>query len=308
VIAQAEDQTEKERCTVSIVSMKALLEAGVHFGHRTRRWHPKMRTFIFTERNGIHIIDLQQTMRQVNTAYSTVRDMVREGGLVLFVGTKKQAQETIKLEAARCSMPFMAERWLGGTLTNFRTIRQRVEYMTELERRNVRGELDRLPKKEAMILRHELARLNLRLGGLRNMTHLPDLVFVVDVQRESLAVTEANKLRIPVVAMVDTNCDPDPISYPIPSNDDAIRAIKLMTGKIADAVVEGLQMRAVDEAERAAEQPQATLPLQEAEEEKPQPARYFAAGQEAEEDEYLGPSILARLARGLDENNQEQSE
>jgi small subunit ribosomal protein S2 len=288
--------------------MKALLEAGVHFGHRTRRWHPKMRTFIFTERNGIHIIDLQQTMRQVNTAYSTVRDMVREGGLVLFVGTKKQAQETIKLEAARCSMPFMAERWLGGTLTNFRTIRQRVEYMTELERRNVRGELDRLPKKEAMILRHELARLNLRLGGLRNMTHLPDLVFVVDVQRESLAVTEANKLRIPVVAMVDTNCDPDPISYPIPSNDDAIRAIKLMTGKIADAVVEGLQMRAVDEAERAAEQPQATLPLQEAEEEKPQPTRYSAAGQEAEEDEYLGPSILARLARGLDENNQEQSE
>jgi len=308
VIAQAEDQTEKECCTVSIVSMKALLEAGVHFGHRTRRWHPKMRTFIFTERNGIHIIDLQQTMRQVNTAYSTVRDMVREGGLVLFVGTKKQAQETIKLEAGRCSMPFMAERWLGGTLTNFRTIRQRVEYMTELERRNMRGELDRLPKKEAMILRHELARLNLRLGGLRNMTHLPDLVFVVDVQRESLAVTEANKLRIPVVAMVDTNCDPDPISYPIPSNDDAIRAIKLMAGKIADAVVEGLQMRAVDEAERATEQPLATLPLEEAEQEKPQPARYSAAGQEAEEDEYLGPSILARLARGLDENNQEENE
>ena len=215
--------------------MKSLLEAGVHFGHRTRRWHPKMRTFIFTERNGIHIIDLQQTMRQVNTAYGVVRDTVRNGGLVLFVGTKKQAQETIRTEAERCGMPYVVERWLGGTLTNFRTIRQRVEFMADLERRKERGELDRLPKKEAQILTNELQRLNTRLGGLRTMTHLPDILFIVDVQRESLAVTEANKLNIPIVAMVDTNCDPDPIDYPIPSNDDAIRAIKLMAGKIADA-------------------------------------------------------------------------
>ena len=211
-----------------------------------------MRTFIFTERNGIHIIDLQQTMRQVNTAYSVVRDTVREGGLVLFVGTKKQAQETIQAEAERCGMPYITQRWLGGTLTNFRTIRRRVEYMADLERRQARGELDRLPKKEALLLRSELVRLDNRIGGLRNMTHLPDMLFIVDVQRESLAVTEANKLHIPIVAMVDTNCDPDPIDYPIPSNDDAIRAIKLMAGKMADAVIEGMQMRAVDEADRAA--------------------------------------------------------
>ena len=187
-----------------------------------------MRTFIFTERNGIHIIDLQQTMRQVNTAYSTVRDIVREGGLVLFVGTKKQAQETIKAEADRCGMPYVTQRWLGGTLTNFRTIRSRVEYMVDLERRSTRGELDRLPKKEALLLRSELARLELRIGGLRNMGHVPDALFIVDVTRESLGVEEANKLHIPIVAMVDTNADPDPIDYPIPSNDDAIRAIKLI--------------------------------------------------------------------------------
>ena len=229
---------------MSVISMKQLLEAGVHFGHRTRRWHPKMRTYIFTERNGIHIIDLQQTMRQVNTAYQVVRDTVREGGLVLFVGTKKQAQETIRGEAERCGMPFITTRWLGGTLTNFRTIRGRVEYMADVERRQARGELDRLPKKEALLLRSELVRFDTRIGGLRNMTHRPDIIFIVDVQRESLAVTEANKLHIPIVAMVDTNCDPDPIDYPIPSNDDAIRAIKLMAGKMADAVIEGIQMRA----------------------------------------------------------------
>jgi small subunit ribosomal protein S2 len=275
---------------VSVISMKSLLEAGVHFGHRTRRWHPKMRTFIFTERNGIHIIDLQQTMRQVNTAYGIVRDTVRNGGLVLLVGTKKQAQETIRTEADRCGMPFVVERWLGGTLTNFRTIRQRVEFMADLERRKERGELDRLPKKEAQILTNELQRLNTRLGGLRSMTHLPDILFIVDVQRESLAVTEANKLNIPIVAMVDTNCDPDPIDYPIPSNDDAIRAIKLMAGKIADAVIEGMQLRAVDEADRAAEaanKPEVQT-NEEAEEEQ--------ARQEAMGDDLLGPSIMAHLA------------
>ena len=296
---QAEVQTEGSR-TVSVISMKALLEAGVHFGHRTRRWHPKMRTFIFTERNGIHIIDLQQTMKQVNTAYTTLRDIVREGGLVLFVGTKKQAQETIKTEAERCEMPFVTERWLGGTLTNFRTISQRVEFMADLERRDARGELERLPKKEALLLRAELARLQTRIGGLRTMTHLPDAIFIVDVQRESLGVTEANKLHIPIVAMVDTNCDPDPIDYPIPSNDDSIRAIKLMAGKMADDVIEGLQMRAVDEADRAAARPEAyQAPVEAVEriEKKGEPAVKYEFGGE---DEFLGPSILAKLAQGLD--------
>jgi small subunit ribosomal protein S2 len=282
---------------VSVISMKSLLEAGVHFGHRTRRWHPKMRTFIFTERNGIHIIDLQQTMRQVNTAYGIVRDTVRNGGLVLFVGTKKQAQETIRSEAERCGMPYVVERWLGGTLTNFRTIRQRVEFMTDLERRKERGELERLPKKEAQILTNELQRLNTRLGGLRVMPHVPDMLFIVDVQRESLAVTEANKLNIPIVAMVDTNCDPDPINYPIPSNDDAIRAIKLMAGKVADAVIEGMQLRAVDEADRAAEA--ANKPELQTEEE----AEEEQARQEAMDDDLLGPSIMARLASEQDEES-----
>jgi small subunit ribosomal protein S2 len=288
---------------VSVISMKSLLEAGVHFGHRTRRWHPKMRTFIFTERNGIHIIDLQQTMRQVNTAYQVVRDTVRNGGLVLFVGTKKQAQDTIKQEAERCGMPYVTERWLGGTLTNFRTIRQRVDFMTDLERRRERGELERLPKKEALKLNAELVRLNIRLGGLRVMPHLPDVLFIVDVQRESLAVTEANKLNIPIVAMVDTNCDPDPINYPIPSNDDAIRAIKLMAGKMADAVVEGMQLRAVDEADRAAEEARATDGAEETDRATLQGRRDVEVEEEEERTEdYLGPSVMAHLAAEQDEN------
>lgn len=291
---------------MSVISMKQLLEAGVHFGHRTRRWHPKMRTFIFTERNGIHIIDLQQTMRQVNNAYQVVRDTVRAGGLVLFVGTKKQAQETIRQEAERCGMPFVTQRWLGGTLTNFRTIRQRVDYMTELEKRETRGELERLPKKEALLLRNELVRLNLRIGGLRTMSHLPDVLFIVDVQRESLAVTEANKLHVPIVAMVDTNCDPDPIDHPIPSNDDAIRAIKLMAGKMADAVLEGLELRTVDEADRGATgRPQAEFePEDELAAEKPTASDHFDREDfelsEDEPEELLGPSVLARLAEGRD--------
>jgi small subunit ribosomal protein S2 len=284
---------------VSVITMKSLLEAGVHFGHRTRRWHPKMRTFIFTERNGIHIIDLQQTMRQVNAAYNAIRDVVREGGLVLFVGTKKQAQDTIRAEAERCEMPYVVSRWLGGTLTNFRTIRQRIEYMEELERRQEQGELERLPKKEALLLRHELARLQRRIGGLRTMTRLPDIVFIVDVQREALAVSEANKLQIPVVAMVDTNCNPEPIDYPIPSNDDAIRAIKLMAGKMADAVIEGRHLREIDEAERAAAAPEAVGPV---EEEKPVPS---AEPEEIPEDLYLGPSTLAKLDKGRDELEEE---
>lgn len=291
--------------------MKQLLEAGVHFGHRTRRWHPKMRTFIFTERNGIHIIDLQQTMRQVNNAYQIIRDTVREGGLVLFVGTKKQAQETIRQEAERCGMPFITQRWLGGTLTNLRTIRQRIDYMQELERRDANGEFDRLPKKEALLLHNEMQRLLTRIGGLRTMTHLPDLLFIVDIQRESLAVTEANKLHIPIVAMVDTNCNPEPIDYPIPSNDDAIRAIKLMAGKMADAVIEGLQMRAVDEADRAASGPSAYA-LPEEDDEKPTQAsekdRLAFEEPEGADEDYLGPSTLAKMAEGLDENQDEDAE
>jgi small subunit ribosomal protein S2 len=268
-----------------------------------------MRTYIFTERNGIHIIDLQQTMRQVNTAYQIVRDTVREGGLVLFVGTKKQAQETIRGEAERCGMPHITTRWLGGTLTNFRTIRGRVEYMADVERRQARGELDRLPKKEALLLRNELVRLDTRIGGLRNMTHRPDVIFIVDVQRESLAVTEANKLHIPIVAMVDTNCDPDPIDFPIPSNDDAIRAIKLMAGKMADAVLEGLQMREVDAADHAAAQPEAYEVPEEFEQKPSRPSLMDLEAfeePEATSEDLLGPSILARLAEGFESLGSEE--
>jgi len=228
---------------MAVVSMKELLEAGVHFGHRTRRWNPKMKPYIFTERNGIHILDLQQTIRQLDKAYNLVRDSVRDGGTVLFVGTKKQAQQTVQQNAERVGMPYVITRWLGGTLTNFRTIRQRVDYLLELERRREEGEFDRLPKKEALKLNRLIEKLQNRVGGLRNMRELPQVVFVVDVRREELAVKEANRLGIPVIAMVDSNCDPDPVDLVIPSNDDAIRAIKLMVGKIADAVEEGQRMR-----------------------------------------------------------------
>jgi small subunit ribosomal protein S2 len=225
--------------------MKQLLEAGVHFGHRSRRWNPKMRPYIFTERNGIHIIDLQQTIRALERAYNFVRDTVAEGGTILFVGTKRQAQESVVSQATRCGSPYVDQRWLGGTLTNFRTIRSRIDYMIELEERRDRGELDLLPKKEATIKLRELAKLQRRLGGLRNMYRLPDAVFITDTNNEAIAVREANRLKIPIVAIVDTNCDPDPIDYVIPANDDAIRAILLLCTKIADAVIEGQQMRGV---------------------------------------------------------------
>jgi small subunit ribosomal protein S2 len=234
---------------VAIVSMKELLEAGVHFGHRSRRWHPKMRSYIFTERNGIHIIDLQQTIRMLDDAYKFVRDTAAEGGTVLFVGTKRQAQENLQMQAERCGMPFVTQRWLGGTLTNFRTIRQRCNYLLELEQQKEIGEFGRLLKKEALWKERELAKLQRRFGGIKNMYYLPSALFVVDVRREEIAVKEANVLGIPVVAMVDTNCDPDPIDYIIPANDDAIRAIKLMVTKLADAVIEGQQMRGVIMAE-----------------------------------------------------------
>ncbi|MHB1318234.1 MAG: 30S ribosomal protein S2 [Anaerolineae bacterium] len=228
-----------------VVTMKQLLEAGVHFGHRSRRWNPKMRSYIFTERNGIHIIDLQQTIQAIERAYEVVRDVAAEGGTVVFVGTKRQAQDNVREQAERCGMPFVVSRWLGGTLTNFTTIRSRIEYMLDLERRRERGDWDRMPKKEATMLSRDLARLYRRLGGLRNLNQLPDALVIADVSAEDIAVQEANRLGIPVIAMVDTNCNPEPIDYVIPSNDDAIRAILLIMSTMADAVIEGQQMRGI---------------------------------------------------------------
>lgn len=234
---------------MAVISMKALLEAGVHFGHRTRRWNPKMKPYIFTERNGIHIIDLQQTLHRLEEAYALVRDTVKDGGTVLFAGTKKQAQETIRQEADRAGMPFVNQRWLGGTLTNYRTIRQRIDYMSGINQRKARGELDRLPKKEVLDIEREMIKLDRRIGGLTTMMRPPNILFVSDTHHEELAIKEARTLGIPIIAMVDTNSDPDPIDYPIPSNDDAIRAIKLIAGKIADAVIEGRRLREVIAAE-----------------------------------------------------------
>jgi len=228
---------------MSIVSMKALLESGVHFGHRTHKWDPRMKPYIFTERNRIHIIDLQKTVRALDEAYNLVSNKVSEGGSVLFVGTKRQAQETIELEATRCNMPWVTARWLGGTMTNWVTIRQRINELEKLERMRDQGDFALLTKKEALGLERKIARLEMLLGGIREMVGVPDLLFVVDVRREDTAVHEANLLNIPVVAMVDTNCNPEVIDYLIPSNDDAIRAIKLIVGKIADAVLEGQAMR-----------------------------------------------------------------
>ncbi len=237
----------------NIVSMKALLEAGVHFGHQTRRWDPRMKPYIFTERNGIHIIDLQQTVAKLTEAYAFVRDLVAKGGLVLFVGTKKQAQEAIETEAKRCGMPYVNQRWLGGLLTNFRTIQSRLRRLRELEQLRDSGELERLPKKEAAKLMEELERLERLLGGIKTMNRLPDAVFIVDPHKEYIAVREARRLEIPIIALVDTNCNPEEIDYPIPANDDAIRAVKLLCSKIADAVLEGLQLRqAAAAAEEAA--------------------------------------------------------
>jgi small subunit ribosomal protein S2 len=221
--------------------MKTLLEAGVHFGHQTRRWNPKMKTFIFTERNGIHIIDLQQTVRKLEDAMTYVRELSARGGVLLFVGTKKQAQETIEEEAKRCDMPYINRRWLGGTLTNFQTILTRIRRLEELEQQRDMGNFERLPKKEASRLTDELERLNRLLGGMKGRYRLPDAIFVVDPHREHIAVAEAQRSEIPIVAMVDTNCNPDVIDHPIPANDDAIRAIRLLTSKVADAIVEGRQ-------------------------------------------------------------------
>ncbi len=228
---------------MAVVTMKQLLETGVHFGHRTRRWDPKMARYIYTERNGVHIIDLQQTVKGLERAYAMVRDAVAEGRQVLFVGTKRQAQESIQQEATRCSMPYVNHRWLGGTLTNWRTIRQRIEHLRTLEARRDAGEFDLLTKKEALMLNREIEKLNARLGGLRGMEQLPAVVFIIDVKSEETAIKEADRMGIPIVAVVDTNCNPEKIDCVIPANDDAIRAIRLMTSKIADAALEGLALR-----------------------------------------------------------------
>ncbi len=225
------------------VTMRSLLEAGVHFGHRTRRWNPKMRPYIFTERNGIHIIDLSQTLAACQKAFEAIRNITGTGGVVLFVGTKRQAQETVALEAQRAGMPYVTTRWLGGTLTNFQTIRRRIKYLRSQEARRTRGELELVTKKEALDIEREIEKLNRRLGGIKEMDVLPDALFVVDVRREHIAVKEAKLLGIPVIAMVDTNCNPDDISTVIPSNDDAIRAIKLVVNAMAEGAVEGKSLR-----------------------------------------------------------------
>ena len=224
---------------MAVVTMRQMLEAGVHFGHQTRRWNPKMKQFIFGEKNGIHIINLDQTLERVETAYGFVRDLVANGGTVLFVGTKKQAQDPIRSYAEKCGMPYINERWLGGMLTNFETISKRVSKMQEYERMKVSGEFDAMPKKEALLLTRELEKLQKNLSGMANMSRRPDAVFVLDTMKEHIAVTEANKLKIPVVAVVDSNVDPDAVQFPIPGNDDAIRANDLLTRVIAEAVIEG---------------------------------------------------------------------
>lgn len=226
---------------MSAISMKQLLEAGVHFGHQTRRWNPKMKKYIFTERNGIYIIDLQKTVKKVDEAFNFVKDVAANGGNILFVGTKKQAQDTVRDEATRCGMYYINQRWLGGTLTNFETIRKRINRLKDIERMEEDGTTDVLPKKEVVDMLKEKDRLVKFLGGIKEMKSIPDAMFVIDPRKERIAIAEAHKLDFPVVGMVDTNCDPDEIDYVIPANDDAIRAVKLLTSKMADAVLEAKQ-------------------------------------------------------------------
>ena len=258
---------------MSVVSMRSLLEAGVHFGHRTRRWNPKMRPYIFTERSKIHIIDLQQTVVRLNEYYNMVRETVARGGTVLFVGTKRQAQATIQQEAERCSMPYVNQRWLGGTLTNWVTIKGRLDFLLRMERRIDAGDFRNLSKKEQLSIQREVDKLNVRIGGLKTMRRLPEMIFVVDTNLEDLAVKEANKLKVPIIGMVDTNSDPDPIDFVIPSNDDAIRAVKLIVSIIANAAEEGMRIREVDMADTG----------------------QVSRSELAEMEQYLGPSTLAKL-------------
>ena len=243
----------------NIISMKQLLEAGVHFGHQTRRWNPKMQQFIFMDRNGIHIIDLQQTVTRLNEAYKFVEQVVADGGTLLFVGTKKQAQEAVAEEAKRCGMYYVNQRWLGGMLTNFKTIQSRINYLRDLEARRDRGDFERLPKKEVQNMQDEITRLERILGGIKDMRRLPTAVFIIDTRKERTAVMEARRLEIPIVALADTNCDPDEMDYPIPANDDAIRAVRLLCAKIADAAVEG--RRELEAQQKDTEQVEGEEPL-----------------------------------------------
>ncbi len=277
---------------MAVVSMKALLESGVHFGHRTNKWNPGMKPYIFTERNGIHIIDLQQTVKAINTAYNIIRDSVSNGGVVMFVGTKRQAQETVRDEAMRCGMPYVTERWLGGMLTNWSTMHQRIQELERMEKLFVTGDIEKLTKKEALLIQREINRLNIHLSGVRNMTRVPDLIFVIDVDREYLPVHEANLLKIPVIALVDTNCDPSAVDYVIPSNDDAIRAIKLLVAKMADAVEEGKAMRKDEEMEAEAARPAMTGADAEA---ASRAAHAMDTEADLQDDELLGKSTLAKL-------------
>jgi small subunit ribosomal protein S2 len=273
--------------------MKALLETGVHFGHRAKKWDPKMKPYIFTERNGIHIIDLQQTLTSLEETYEIVRNAVAEGNKVLFVGTKRQSQETIQQEAERCAMPYVNQRWLGGTLTNWSTIKKRIDQLKKFEADREDDENSMFTKKERLTRDRMVEKLRIRLGGLRHMTRLPALMFVVDVRREHTAVKEANALNIPVLALVDTNCNPDLIDYVIPANDDAIRAIKLLTGKIADAALEGIAMRKArgDSEEQEMLMAEGMGGMDE--------AVFAKYEEEDEEDEaFLGESTLAKLRTG----------
>ncbi len=287
---------------MAVISMKALLESGVHFGHRTNKWNPRMRPYIFTERNGIHIIDLQQTVKNLTTAYNVVRDTVAEGGTILFVGTKRQAQETIRDEATRCGMPYVTERWLGGMITNWVTIYQRIQELERLEKLRDTGEIHRLTKKEGLIIGRNINRLELRLSGVRKMISLPNLVFIVDVGREETAVHEANIKGIPVVALVDTNCDPSGVDYVIPSNDDAIRAVKLLVSKIADAVLEGKAARKDEELEEMAAEGEIAV-------RRPMVTRAMMDEESIlDEEQLLGEATLAKLNRPEVEETSEQVE
>ncbi|AGN36272.1 30S ribosomal protein S2 [Bacillus paralicheniformis] len=234
---------------MSVISMKQLLEAGVHFGHQTRRWNPKMKRYIFTERNGIYIIDLQKTVKKVEEAYNFTKNLAADGGKILFVGTKKQAQDSVKEEAERSGMYYVNQRWLGGTLTNFETIQKRIKRLKDIEKMQENGTFDVLPKKEVVQLKKELERLEKFLGGIKEMKELPDALFIIDPRKERIAVAEARKLNIPIIGIVDTNCDPDEIDVVIPANDDAIRAVKLLTSKMADAILEAKQGEEVAETE-----------------------------------------------------------
>ncbi|MCU4183758.1 30S ribosomal protein S2 [Acidiferrimicrobium sp. IK] len=287
---------------MAVVTMRQLLEAGVHFGHQTRRWNPKMRRFIFGERNGIYIIDLNQTLERIEVAYSYVRDLVADGGNILFVGTKKQTQDPVASYAAKCGMPYINERWLGGMLTNFNTIAGRVKKMQEYQRMRAAGDFEAMPKKEALILSRELDKLERNLGGIRNMGKLPEAVFIIDTKKEHIAVTEANKLGLPIVAVVDTNCDPDLIQYVIPGNDDAIRAGTLMCRVIADAVEEGRYIASRRAARSGAPVPAAPAPFDPEEEarraEQQREARRQAAIQAAEREARLSAARIQADGEG----------